>query len=107
MYERKQVELEVTYYAMSAEGYMLAGNGSWGRRMMDEGSDEIWLCASAPSSEHSDAVNTIPEPTKAVTRKMLVTLNNKGRFFLDMYDFQKGETIVITDIKYNGVSIIK
>ena len=92
---------------MSAEGYMLAGNGSWGRRMVDEGSDEIWLCASAPSSGHSDAVNTIPEPTKAVTRKMLVTLNNKGRFFLDMYDFQKGETIVITDIKYNGVSIIK
>ena len=107
MCERKQVELEVTYYAMNEEGYMLAGNGSWGRRMMDEGSDELWICASAPSAEHQDASNTIPKPTQAVTKKMLVTLNNKGRFFLDMYDFQKGETIVITDIKYNGVSIVK
>lgn len=107
MCERKQVELEVTYYAMNTEGYMLSGNGSWGRRMIDEGADELWLCASAPEAKHKDAVNTIPEPTKAVTRKMLVTLNNKGRFFLNMYDFCKGETVVIKDITYNGVSIIK
>lgn len=105
--ERKQVELEVTYYAMSEDGMMLTGNGSWGRRMMDEGSDEIWLCSSAPEERHKDAINTIPDPTKAVTRKMTVTVNKKGRFFLDMYDFQKGETIVIKDIRYKGKSIIK
>lgn len=105
--ERRQVEVEVVYYAMSEDGMMLTGNGTWGRRMMDEGSDEIWLCSSAPEEKHKDAKNTIPDPTKAVTRKMTVTLNKKGRFFLDMYDFQKGETIVIKDIRYQGKSIIK
>lgn len=107
MYERKQVEIEVTYYAMGEDGYMLAGNGAWGRRMMDEGSDEIWLCTSMPDEAYTDAVNTVPEPTQPITRTMLVTLNKKGRFFLDMYDFNQGEIVVITDIKYNGESIIK
>ena len=67
--------------------------------------DEIWLCVTGVDG-HADSKNTVPSPTEAVTRKMTVTLNNKGRFFLDMYDFMKGETVVITDIQYNGQSII-
>lgn len=105
--QRMQVEVEVTYYAMSGDGMMLTGNGSWGRRIMDEGTDEIWLCSSAPEKRHADAEGTIPDPTKPVKRKMTVTLNKKGRFFLDMYDFQKGEIVVIKDITYNGKSILK
>ncbi len=104
--ERGQFELEVTYYAMDKNGRMLIGNGTWGRRMMDEGRDELWICATAPAEEHADAANTIPEPDTPVTRKMTVTLNKKGRFYLNMHNFLKGETVVITDIKYQGKSII-
>jgi len=103
--ERGHFELEVTYYVMDKDGYMLMGNGAWGRRMMDE-RDEIWICAKAPHEDHLDAENTIPEPTKAVTKKVMVTLNNKGRFFLDMYDFKEGEILVIKDVKYKGKSIL-
>lgn len=103
--QRGQIEVDVTYYVMNQDGYMLAGNGTWGRRMLDEGADEIWLCVTGVDG-HADSKNTVPSPTEAVTRKMTVTLNNKGRFFLDMYDFMKGETVVITDIQYNGQSII-
>lgn len=104
--ERGQFELEVSYYAMDKDGYMLSGNGTGGRRIVDEGADEHWLCITAPGEVHQDAVNTVPEPNKVVTKKMLVTLNKKGRFFLDMFDFIEGETIVITDIKYEGTSIL-
>lgn len=104
--ERGQFELEVTYYVMDKNGRILTGNGSWGRRIMDEGGDEIWICATAPSEEHADAANTISEPDQAVTRTMTVTLNKKGRFYLNMHNFLEGETVVITDIKYQGESII-
>lgn len=103
--ERGHFELEVTYYVMDKNGYILTGNGTWGRRMVDE-KDEIWICAKAPNEDHLDAENTIPEPTEAVTKKMLVTLNNKGRFFLDVCNFSEGEILVITDVKYQGKSII-
>ena len=106
LYERGRFELEITYYAMDKNGYMLSGNGTWGRRMMSENPDEIWICSTAPSEEHSDAVGTVPEPNKAVTKKITVSVNKKGRFFLDMYNFREGETIVITDIKYQGQSVI-
>lgn len=103
--QRGQIEVDVTYYVMSEDGYMLSGNGTWGRRMLDESGSEIWLCVTGADG-HADSKNTVPGPTEAVTRKMTVTLNNKGRFFLDMYDFMKGEIVVITDIQYNGASII-
>lgn len=103
--ERGHFELEVTYYVMNKDGYTLTGNGTWGRRMVDE-KDEIWICAKAPNEDHLDAENTIPEPTEAVTKKMVVTLNKKGRFFLDVCNFNKGEILVITDVKYQGESII-
>ena len=105
IYERGHFELEVTYYVMDKDGYILTGNGTWGRRMADE-RDEIWICAEAPNKDHLDAKNTIPEPTEAVTKKMLVTLNKKGRFFLDVCNFKEGEIIVITDVKYQGESVI-
>ncbi len=104
--ERGVFELEVSYYAMDADGYMLSGNGTGGRRIVDEGSDEHWLCVTAPNEDHPDAVNTVPEPNKLVTKKMTVTLNNKGRFFLDMYDFMKDEKVVIADVKFEGTSIL-
>lgn len=105
IYERGHFELEVTYYVMDKDGYILTGNGTWGRRMVDE-RDEIWICAEAPNEDHPDAKNTIPEPTEAVTKKMMVTLNNKGRFFLDVCNFNEGEILVIKDIKYKGKSVI-
>lgn len=104
--QRGQFEVEVSYYAMGSNGYMLDGNGTWGRRMMDEGSDEHWICLTAPSEEHQDAVNTVPEPDKAVTKTMKVTMNKKGRFFLDMHDFREGEIVVIKDVTYQGKSIL-
>lgn len=103
--ERGHFELEVTYHVMNKDGYILTGNGTWGRRMVDE-RDEIWICAKAPNEDHLDAENTIPEPTEAVTKKVMVTLNKKGRFFLDVSDFSEGEILVITDVKYQGESII-
>ena len=105
IYERGHFELEVTYYVMDKDGYILTGNGTWGRRMVDE-RDEIWICAEAPNEDHLDAKNTIPEPTEAVTKTMLVTINKKGRFFLDVCDFKEGEILVITDVKYQGESVI-
>ncbi len=105
IYERGRFELEITYYAMDAQGRMLSGNGTWGRRMMDE-KDEIWLCQKAPSADYPEAENTVPEPDKTVTTTITVSVNKKGRFFLDMYNFKEGETIVITDIKYQGKSVI-
>lgn len=104
--ERGQFELEISYYAMGSNGYMLDSNGTWGRRMIDEGADEHWICLTAPSEDHPDANNTVPEPDQLVTKKVKVTLNKKGNFFLDMYDFLDGEIIVIADVKYQGESIL-
>lgn len=104
--ERGQIELEISYYAVKSDGYMLTGNGQWGRRMLDEGSEEIWLCATAPASKYPESEQTIPEPNQLVKRKVTVTLNKNGKFVLNMYDFLPGETIVIKDITYNGQSIV-
>ena len=58
------------------------------------------------NSRKFHAENTVPEPDKTVTTTITVSVNKKGRFFLDMYNFKEGETIVITDIKYQGKSVI-
>ncbi|MBQ2986752.1 MAG: hypothetical protein IJE23_04645 [Tyzzerella sp.] len=104
--QRGQFEVEVSYYVMGSNGYMLDSNGTWGRRIVDEGADEHWICLTPPSDAHPDANNTVPEPDQLVTKKMKVTLNKKGNFFLDMYDFLEGEIVVIADVKYQGESIL-
>lgn len=103
--ERKVVDVEVTYYAMREDGGMLIGNGRWGRRITDDAKDH-WICSSVLNGNAKTA-NTIPEASQEVTTTMKVTLNNKGRFTLNMYDFNKGEIVVIKDVKLNGVSIMK
>lgn len=105
--ERGIFEVEVTYYAMDKDGYMLMGNGKWGRRILADSEDIVWICNTAPDEVHTAAEGTVPEPNKAATVKMQVALNNKGRFILHMHDFNEGEMIVIEDVKYQGQSILK
>ena len=105
--ERGIFEVEVSYYAMDKDGYMLMGNGKWGRRMLADSEDIVWLCNTAPAEVHAAAKGTVPEPNKLTTAKMQVALNNKGRFTLHMHDFNEGEMIVIADVKYQGQSILK
>lgn len=105
--ERGIFDVEVTYYAMDKDGFMLMGNGKWGRRMLADSEDIVWICNTAPSEDHPSAEGTVLEPNKATSVTMQVALNNKGRFTLHMHDFNEGEMIVIEDVKYQGQSILK
>lgn len=104
--ERARIEVEISYYAMDAEGYMLTGNGKWGRRIVDDNNQYLWICDTAPGEGHPDAAGTIPKSDKLVTKTVMVTLNKQGKFTLTMQDFSEGDTVVITDVKYQGASII-
>ena len=105
--ERGLFNVEISYYVMDSEGYMLTGNGMWGRRMMSDSEEEIWVCNTAPHEGHQDAANTVAEPNKVIKKVVQVALNNKGRFTLMMHDFKEGEIVVIKDVKFEGKSILK
>lgn len=105
--ERGLFNVEISYYVMDSEGYMLTGNGMWGRRMMSDSEEEIWVCNTAPHEAHKDAENTVAEPNTVIKKVVQVALNKKGRFTLMMHDFKEGEIVVIEDVKYEGVSILK
>ncbi len=104
--QRQQIEVEITYAAVDEEGYMLTGNGMWGRRIVDDDNKFAWICATEPSEGAIEAVDTIMEPNKPVTKTMKVTVNKKGRFTISMCDFLKGESVIVTDVKYQGKSIL-
>lgn len=106
-YERGLFDVELTYYVMDKDGWMVSGNGMWGRRIMTDSEEEIWICNTAPHEAHVDAIGTVSEPNKAVTRKAQIALNKKGRFTLYMHDFLEGEIVIIQDVKLNGKSILK
>ena len=105
--ERGLFEVEISYHVMDSQGYMLVGNGMWGRRMMCDSEEEIWVCNTAPAAMHTDAENTVAEPNTVIKKTIQVALNKKGRFTLMMHDFKEGEIVVIEDVKYQGESILK
>lgn len=105
--ERGLFNVEISYYVMDSEGYMLTGNGMWGRRIMSDSEEELWICNTAPHEGHSDAANTVAEPNKVMKKVIQVALNKKGRFTLMMHDFKEGEIVIIEDVKYEGESILK
>lgn len=105
--ERNLYNVEITYYVMDENGYMLIGNGMWGRRIMTDSEEETWICSSAPHPAHADASGTIAEPTKEIKKTVQVAINKNGKFTLYMHDFKEGEMVVIKDVKYLGESILK
>ncbi len=101
------VILEVTYTVSDIFGQSIAGNGIWGRRIMDASGEESWLCETAVEG-HDDSAKTLPKAEKTVTTKMQVAeINKKGIFTLKMHDFKALEMVKITSVKYNGKEVLK
>lgn len=104
--ERQQIEVDITYVAVDKDGYMLSGNGMWGRRMSDDANALLWLCSSDPIADRNVADDTIMEPNKPVTKTVKVSVNKVGKFKLSMWDFLEGEKVIFLDVKYQGESIL-
>ena len=99
-------ELEVSMYLMDPNGYRLAGNGTWGRRIKDQAGTHFWFCENAVRGYEKESVGTIPAPDKPITMKMKLTVDRGGNVVLPFLDFDTGEKVVISDIKYNGKSVL-
>lgn len=99
-------ELEVSMYVMDPNGYRLTGNGIWGRRIKDQAGKHYWFCENAVTNYEKESVDTIPAPDKPVTLKMKLTVDRGGNVVLPFYSFDTGEKAVISDVRYNGVSVL-
>ena len=101
------VKLEITYEVSDVLGGSLSGNGTWGRRMY-AGDGEHWLCTTDPSEgKFPVAAGTLPEAGKAVTETFTIAeIGKKGGFSIEMLDFNAGEMVKITSIKYNGQEVL-
>lgn len=103
--KREQIEVELTYVTADVEGYPLIGNGLWGRRFEDDTSELHFICDTAPHEDYPDAVGS-NKATNLVTKKVLVTVNKTGKFYLIMSDFNTGDLFIVKDVKYQGESIL-
>ena len=99
------VTLSVTYKVSDIFGEKVEGNGTWGRRI-DVGNKLYWICEKAVD-KYPEAANTIPNPTKEITKEFYFSEINKfGVITINMYDFLAGDVVEITSIKYNGQEVM-
>lgn len=103
--QRGQVDLQITFQVSDISGASLSGNGTWGRRLIDESADEHWLCQNAVDG-HPDSPNTLPKAGQSVTQTFKVSINKLGKFSLMAHNFKAGEMVRITSIKLNGQEIL-
>lgn len=97
--------LKITYKVYDAFGETLTGNGSWGRRI-DSAGKWYFICEDAVEN-YPDAKGTIPKATKSVTQEFTFSEINKfGVIKFTMYDFDPGEVMEITSIKYDGKEVL-
>lgn len=101
------VKLEITYEVSDLVGKSLTGNGTWGRRIVSA-DGEHWLCTTDPSDGNfPEAKGSLPQAGKAVTQTFTIgEISKKGGFSLEMLDFNAGEVVKITSIKYNGQEVL-
>lgn len=105
--ERAMLEVEVSYFVVDADGFPCMGNGVWGRRGIATGGTTLWLNGGTVTENSGNVVAPVLTGTSGVlTTKMTVIINRFGQFEMMMCDFNKGEKLVITDIKYEGNSIL-
>lgn len=103
---KSDVTLKVTYKVHDIFGSAVSGNGSWGRRM-EVGGKLFWFCEDAVT-DHPEAKATIPAANKKNTEELFFyEINKYGVITLNMYDFEAGDVVEITSIKYNGKEILK
>lgn len=99
------VTLEVSYRMYDAFGETLEGNGIWGRRF-GAASKTLWVCEDAIEGT-PEAKGTVPDANKVVKDKFMFSEVNKyGVITFNVYDFNAGEIIEITSIKYNGKEVM-
>lgn len=99
------ITLDVTYKAYDAFGETLTGNGIWGRRL-DGTEGLIWICEDAVDG-YPEAKGTIVDANKTTTKKFRFSeINKYGVLTFNVYDFNTGEIIEITSIKYNGKEVL-
>lgn len=99
------VTLDVSYRMYDAFGETLKGNGIWGRRF-GAASKTLWVCENAIEGE-PEAKGTVFDANKVVTDKFTFSeINKYGVITFNVYDFNAGEIIEITSIKYNGKEVM-
>lgn len=85
-------KVEVTFNVCNSDGTMIAGNGLWGRRVMDtEQAKMKWL--NEYTVDTYEGVD-LPKPTDDVTAKFTVQVKN-GKFKLLFADFNQGEMVLV------------
>lgn len=98
-------DLELSLYVMDPHGYTLTGNGVWGRRVVSSDNKLNWFCEK-PLENYPESEGTIPKSSEIVTVKVKLAVSRGGNITIPLYDFSKGEMVVIADITYNGKSVI-
>lgn len=99
------VTLSITYKVSDVFGDRIEGNGGWGRRIATF-EKLIWLCEDEVEG-YPEAKGTIPNAGQEVTQEMTFREVNKFGFItLNMCDFNAGDVVEITSIKYNGQEIL-
>ena len=100
--------MTVTLYASTVSGDKLKGNGTWGRRIVDNGKPRthLWLCEEAPSADWPDAGGTIPFPDEVVTVDLLVQVDLSSNALILCHDFDQGDMVVIKDLVMDGKSVL-
>ena len=101
-------KMTVTLYASTVSGDKLKGNGTWGRRIVDNGNPRVhlWMCEDAPSADWPDAGGTIPYPDEVVTVDLLVRVDINSNALIPCYDFDEGDMVVIKDLVMDGKSVL-
>lgn len=98
-------DLEVSMYLMDSNGNRLTGNGTWGRRILDEAGQYIWFCDTAVEG-FEESGSTIPNSDEVQQVKMNLNVDRGGNVLIPVYDFSIGDRIVVADITYNGKSVL-
>lgn len=98
-------DLEVTMYVMNSDGESVTGNGSWGRRIIDQTGKNFWFCEKEMDG-YPGSGDTIPDAAEAVVYPMSLKVDRGGNVLIPVYDFELGEKVVVADIVYNGESVL-
>lgn len=98
-------DLEISMFIMDPHGYTLTGNGYWGRRIVGSDNKLQWFCENAVTN-YPESADTIPKSDEITTAKVKLAVTRDGNITIPLYDFAKGEMVVIADVSYNGKSVL-
>ena len=100
-----EVTLTITYKVHDVFGNKVVGNGAWGRRM-SIGGKLYWFCEDKVKG-YPEAKDTIPNANQELKEEFFFyEINKYGVLTFNMFDFEAGDVVEITSIKYNGKEIL-